>query len=590
MKSLLQVLAPGGAALALLLSSPVRADAIDDIQRGTDLYLQSATVRQDTPYSAQDYVLPKVPGTLNMTLSARAFGVDSDAVLHLYGTRVGDTIEWRFNETLPTPFDLGWWHYIDRVEGYIVARATQLDPAAQARCSGAPCAHNVRLDDVPGGYFRVYGRQPFGSILETIYIDNFVAFAGLPRPKLADFSVRAPIQLLCVGTAPRYLTGEVRVDSIAPSGGTWVSITTSAPHAVMAGGVRVPEGQQRARFRFSVASGFSGGVVMTASAGGTSSSQVLTLKKEFDCQAFYNVARLRDLFIQPWRLSTRGLNNASQVLATVDGEGYLLRPEKEPVLLAKQLGAYQVTPVAINEHGEYVGQLSYGGEPLGFLARADSGDKPLLLKDFIPAGLNDRGQVVGTRKGYNGQVATLFNGEKQVDLPLKNAWTSTAVSINNAGQVAGTLDEGKGPRAYRFFEGDLRYVADLGGGSSEARGMNEQGHVVGRALTASGQWMGFVSLPEQQKVVTLKPLYGLPNSQANAINEAGWVVGSSYDTKSGKSYGFIYTPSKGVVDLNTWVDPGAKLEVLEGLSLNDEGHVLVRARRDGIEGHYLLAP
>ena len=96
----------GPAVVTVLVASPapVFASPMQDLRRGTALFVRvaHATV-EGQPYSADYVPLAKPAGSLDLVLDAAALGIDYDAVFHLTGVAAGDQIVWTFDETPATP-------------------------------------------------------------------------------------------------------------------------------------------------------------------------------------------------------------------------------------------------------------------------------------------------------------------------------------------------------------------------------------------------------------------------------------------------------------------------------------------------------
>ncbi|MBJ6761077.1 hypothetical protein JGU66_09905 [Myxococcaceae bacterium JPH2] len=585
-------LLPGLLLSALVLSSTALAGPADDFVRGASLRVNHATVTFDGhAYSATDYVIAKNSGSLNLVLRAQDFGFASDLVVHMTGSRSGNTVTWDFDDWLPTPYDLGGFYSLRRVYGHLVANVELVYGTDSPACGGtALCPYNVRLRLGAGTWLRVAGSGPFWhpNFDEAISVSTFTAFGGLPRPRLSWLNLQRPARY-CVGSAPTYFAGEVTLSTPAPTGGAWVDFTSSYGAGISVAGLYLAQGQTYGRFDVRVAPGFEGTARLTASSGGAVASELVEMKQSPFCFKSVDWLNIKAVLCEKCLL-VRAVNARGDVLGQQGGSDVVVTAQGTTLNLAKLMGAEHVDGSRLNVWGQVTGTALINGTAQSFLFDTTNlKAKPTVLKAGAALGLNDVGTVVGSQTDGKTTRAFLFDGQEVRSLPLQAEW-STAVAVNNRGVVAGSYDSGKGHRAFRAFLDTAEDLGDLGGGESEARALNEQGVVVGTAKTEKGTWTAFLSRPKEG-LKDLGSLEKLPFSVATAINSAGWVVGMAHDGKpDGTRRAFLYTPAEGLIDLTSRVSPEAKLTVLEALDIDDSGQVLVRAQRDGKDGFYLLAP
>ncbi len=109
-------------------------------------------------------------------------------------------------------------------------------------------------------------------------------------------------------------------------------------------------------------------------------------------------------------------------------------------------------------------------------------------------------------------------------------------------------------------------LGTLGGSSSEAYGINDQGQVVGSSLNAQFQTRAFVwsAATGMRDLGTL----GGRTAVAKDINNAGQVVGYS-QTSNGAVHAFLWTPAGGMQDLGTLGGDRS-----EANSINDYGEIV----------------
>jgi probable HAF family extracellular repeat protein len=189
--------------------------------------------------------------------------------------------------------------------------------------------------------------------------------------------------------------------------------------------------------------------------------------------------------------------------------------------------------IAINDRGEAVG---YGvsinsGESHGFLVRRG---KVTALGSLIPVAINDVGQVVGSREPIGGERAYLWQrGHGRYLGALPGRANSRATATNNHQQVIGDAwaqrngsDLEVSPHAFLWQAGKMTDLGTLGGQSSSAIAINERGQVVGWSETASGKRHAF--LWQKGRMRDLGTLPDQSYSEAVGLNERGQVIGNSY--------------------------------------------------------------
>ena len=118
-----------------------------------------------------------------------------------------------------------------------------------------------------------------------------------------------------------------------------------------------------------------------------------------------------------------------------------------------------------------------------------------------------------------------------------------AQALNDRGEVVGGRWSPAGRRAVKCSPGDCRDIGSLGGSYSMAHGVNNQGEVVGRALTSGDH----------------------------------------------ASHGFLATEAT-LVDLNRCIVPGQGWEILDAMDINDRGQILCLASRAGRDHLVILEP
>lgn len=170
--------------------------------------------------------------------------------------------------------------------------------------------------------------------------------------------------------------------------------------------------------------------------------------------------------------------------------------------------------------------------------------------------INDSGTVVGsvysTRVNpYNPRNEPLvWNNSESIGLwPL-----TTASAVNNSGQIAGNLTLDYYPRAALFSDGVAQNLGTLGGNFSEARSLNNLGHVVGYSGLAGFGMHAF--LWNGTELIDLGTLGGY-FSAAYDINDRGQIVGSSRPSLNTccNDHATLWE-SSGIIDLGALAGPG----------------------------------
>ncbi len=173
--------------------------------------------------------------------------------------------------------------------------------------------------------------------------------------------------------------------------------------------------------------------------------------------------------------------------------------------------------------------------------------------------INDHGQIAGAADSR----AVIWQGDIKIDLgALHPGGNSYAFAINNQGHVVGRsttgmctgYDDGDtfeypcGDHAVLWKDGTITDLGTLGGETSEARNINEQGQIVGSSLTADGQVHAFLW---QNGIMTDLGTWGGAFSYAFDVNDNGQVVGYS-ETADENIHGFLWQNGT-MTDLGTFL-------------------------------------
>lgn len=139
-----------------------------------------------------------------------------------------------------------------------------------------------------------------------------------------------------------------------------------------------------------------------------------------------------------------------------------------------------------------------------------------------------------------------------IDLGDLGGGVTQAFGINSNGQVVGMSYAGDNhPYPFLYSNGSLLNLGTLGGASGYAYGINANGQMVGRSFTTNGlEHAFFYSNGAMQDVATMGGSY----SSAQGINDSGQIVGMSYTGGDLTEHAFMYS-NRVMQDLGV-LDPG----------------------------------
>jgi probable HAF family extracellular repeat protein len=138
--------------------------------------------------------------------------------------------------------------------------------------------------------------------------------------------------------------------------------------------------------------------------------------------------------------------------------------------------------------------------------------------------------------------------------------TSSAVDINENGQIVGGSGTGSLGRAFIWESGKMTPLGTLGGLESAASAINDQGQVIGGSLTRKPA-KGHSFLWQNGKMIDLAPLAAI------AINNHGQIVGNTR-TASGVTHAALWTDGK-LRDLGTLGGRNSN-----AVAINDHGQIV----------------
>ena len=264
----------------------------------------------------------------------------------------------------------------------------------------------------------------------------------------------------------------------------------------------------------------------------------------------------------------------------------------------------------MNDAGQVVGGSTLpGGAFHAFLYGSgqmkDLGELGTARDDFSMArGINAAGQIVGLTTigvGTPNMVehAFLYANGVMKDLGVlpakingKAENLSLATGINAAGQVvgwSGWFQVGGQNHAFLYSRGGMKDLGVLGQfvmngvtySNSQANAINAAGQVVGGSTTTGSSFHAFLYSGGVMKDLGVLGVLNTPlgqksTSNATAINSLGQIVGSSTS-----SYGytvFLYRNGQ-MQDLNALLPPGSPWQIYEADGINDLGQIVARGTR-----------
>jgi len=265
------------------------------------------------------------------------------------------------------------------------------------------------------------------------------------------------------------------------------------------------------------------------------------------------------------------------------------------------LGGYESGAGMVNSHGQVTG-FSGNATPdpyslvgLGTQTRAFVWDKTNGMQDIGTLGgpdafspfINERGQVAGFSYASDMAVDPFLweppterhpNG-KMIDLGSLGGTFGAegdGVALNNRGQVVGASNLAGDVYFHPFLwtkPGPMRDLGTFGGPTGVANAINEAGEVVGFAdLPAGAAASTDAFLWKKGKMRDLGVLAGGCFSGASGINAKTQVVGASFPCDGSLPHAFLWENSGPMVDLNDLVS-GADMILTGSQSINDRGEI-----------------
>ena len=188
-----------------------------------------------------------------------------------------------------------------------------------------------------------------------------------------------------------------------------------------------------------------------------------------------------------------------------------------PVVIAAALGLAASAPAQ---------SIRYGVTDLGTI------DSSLSLS-FRGRTINDANQVAGFIYGIDGWPHSFFwDDGTMIDIGTLGGPITFARGMNNDGSIVGSSDTAGVPQhAILFAGGQLYDLGTLGGVHSSARDINDSGQIVGSSQRPEPDHYRHAFLLDNGRMTDLGTLGGA-FSEAHGINAAGDVVGMAWNASS----------------------------------------------------------
>jgi probable HAF family extracellular repeat protein len=508
---------------------------------------------------------------------------------------------------------------IESVTGSISVELSAIDPAENNRlCDGTAAPYFVRLitvsSDAASNLLNFRVSSPYGGVTYQTRNIRFIAKAGI-RPlnpaHLIDVLIGPATPRICHPYSERRVPGRVTLDgpvqrTQAPGGTLPYTVTAQPRDGSRAMRVEprllgVPVGTNTNRFFVVVRAGFAGDVNITAQLGGNVRGRVLTVEgpaaaafSELGCFEPEMLHLERPIFedLHP-EYRFHDLNDLGDLIGYRDGVAFRYLAGKYQEYFGHLIGD-GASFESINNLGHVAGGIiDVDGKTTAFIYGADKGVGKAALTTVNNAyftALNDTGQAVGFRIVKGQQQALLYAKGKVTSLD-KSVNSSTAIAINNRGQVACNSTIGKDEQhALLYQSGKLQDLSDKIGRPSVVTALNDNGVVVGYSIGEDGNRDAF-AYSNKSGMIELKGLSAFDQSQANDINDDGVIVGTASSTKqTGNvlSHGFRYTAKGGMEDLSNVLQKDKGIVIIAALKINNAGEILSYGLSKDNQGRYFL--
>lgn len=252
-----------------------------------------------------------------------------------------------------------------------------------------------------------------------------------------------------------------------------------------------------------------------------------------------------------------GINDAGEVL----GYGETNVEGAFPVFVY-QAGIYTsigspeipVLPQALNNNGTILarglGENDLGINNFGttYVVNANTFTRVSVPSQFLEAGINDLGQIVGTYSSSSNPNSSgfFFNGSTVQTLNVPGTTQTYANGINDLDQIVGysinySAADGTTPQGFVYAGGTYETISVPGAYETEPTGINNLGEIVGiyEVGGPNGTFYGFVDNGGVFSTLNLPAGFNLAPAGI-VINDVGQIAGT-WESSSGVT-GFVATP------------------------------------------------
>ena len=219
-----------------------------------------------------------------------------------------------------------------------------------------------------------------------------------------------------------------------------------------------------------------------------------------------------------------------------------------------------------NDRQHVIGYAPQNLTSVGFLWDAKQG---LRLIDpsasAIPLDINKHGEVAGLRRGGPGFTNDFFRTRSGTVVDLGPFFAN---GLNDLGQVAGSAVLPSFESRAVVWTAEMG-TTDLGGTNRHAVDINNRGLIAGDVQGQAAVWTD-IGIFQELGILGDSPFGGPRFSSAHAINDRGWVVGTSTAAAGGA---FLWTPQTGMENLGH-LHSGYDISLSHALDINRHGTVI----------------